>query len=279
MMKERKLAICAALISLTSWGSPALAANDLASLDWSVNSVHPLDKESLAPEDIDALISKALDAYWSIKICSYKFVDPARDGTFRLIAAFDGSGYHTCNRIVVVGKKGSRFTVVNDWQTRMAEKVDNILRDLDDDGHTELIIPEAWSKYEIGHCMAMWQKAYKWDGDHFANHSREYPQLYKARQKELMEEIPRLREPTCDQMELDKIARFFGTAATAGYAEASMWMLAPEPFMRRKAAAVFADIGDDVSKKNLDSLSKDADPLTAETARLYLETPPHPDKE
>ncbi|MGE3622873.1 MAG: hypothetical protein AB7H77_03215, partial [Bdellovibrionales bacterium] len=57
----------------------------------------------------------------------------------------------------------------------------------------------------------------------------------------------------------------------AGYDRAVAWRKSTKPFDRRKAATVFADIGDESSKKNLAVLAKDADLLTAESARLYLE--------
>ncbi len=47
-----------------------------------------------------------------------------------------------------------------------------------------------------------------------------------------------------------------------------------ESLRRRKAAAVFADIADAASKKNLALLAKDHDPLTAKSAQMYLDAPP-----
>jgi hypothetical protein len=255
---------------------PALADDDLATRDWSAVAARSLKDDPPAPGDVGKLISKALDSDWEVNPCSYAFVDPAQDGTYRLIAAFDGSSYHTCNRVVVIAKKGGKLTVANDWQTRMAEKVENITLDLDGNGSTEIVIPEAWTKYEEGHCIAMWQKAYKWEDGRFTDHSADYPGLYKARLKELNEAIPRLRDPTCSEMERDKISRFLNIDPTAGYALALSWMKSPEPFMRRKAASVFADINDGESRKNLSRLKSDSDPLVAETAKLYLDPTPGP---
>ena len=74
-------------------------------------------------------------------------------------------------------------------------------------------------------------------------------------------------------MEMDKIARQQGSPKT-GFDRAVGWMKDPNGSLRRKArAAVFADIGDDASKKNLALLARDDDPLTAETARMYQESP------
>jgi hypothetical protein len=245
--------------------APALAA-DLSSRDWTATAT-----KSLTSEDINKIITKALGADWTVKVCNFRFDDLAHDGSLRLVAAFDGSGYHTCNRVIVIEKNGAHFVKVNDWQTRLAQKIQNILGDFDGDGHPEIIIPETWSKYEPGRCIAMWQKLYRWEDGRFVNHSMDYPQLYQARQKELAALIPRLRDSTCEQMERDKISRFLGLSPSAGYKQALIWMQDSQGFMRRKAAAVFADINDGESRKNLATLKDDRDALVAETARGYLE--------
>ena len=73
-------------------------------------------------------------------------------------------------------------------------------------------------------------------------------------------------------MELDKIARHLNISPTAGYAQAVIWMRDSQPFMRRQAAAVFADINDGESRKNLATLKADPDALVAESAKAYLES-------
>jgi len=262
-------------VILIALAAPALADDGLASRDWSVAAQPSLEMRAPTMEEVQKAVTEALHSDWNMNPCNYVFVDPAHDGTYRLIVAFDGSGYHTCNRIAVVEKKGHSFNAVNDWQTRLAEKVSNNLIDLDRDGHREMIIPEAWSKYEPGRCMAMFQHIYKWDGGRFADHSRDYPDFYKARLKELADLIPKMRDPSCFEMERDKIMRFLGMTPKAGYAEAMAWMKDPLPFRRRLAAAVFADIKDAESKSNLAILKSDSDALVAETAKSYLESPAH----
>ncbi len=252
---------------------PALADGDIVDLDWSINAEKPLNKYPPIQQEVEKFINRIQDTDWNVKVCSYKFVNFNKDGSFYLVASLDMIGRHACNEIVVIGKKGSSFSIINRFKAWMVEDISDALRDLDNDGISELVFPQAWSEYEgAGHCQALWGKVYQWKDWHLVDNDASYPELYKTRMKELEILIPRTTDPSCRQMELDKIMRFLHQSPTAGFDRAVEWMKSSDRFLRRKAAAVFADINDQPSRKNLIALTQDPEPLVAESAKIDLET-------
>jgi hypothetical protein len=258
----------AALLLLIA--APALADSELAKRDWSTSSSgYELEKYPPSQAELSQLVNRTIDSSWTMGICSFKFVD-VYDGTFRLVASLDTNGRHFCNRVVVIEKTGAYFHVINDFKTVMSDQVNEMLADLDKDHSPELIVTEAWSRPETGHCLATWQKIYKWRTNKFVDDSASYPAYYKNRLKDVRSMAVRESDPTCHLMEADKINRFLGNQ-NAGADRAAEWMKSTDASLRRKAATVFADIRSDSAKKNLILLSKDKDPLVAESAQLYID--------
>src|ERR1700678_1560640 len=101
---------------LMGLAAPACGADDLAARDWSVKAKSPLDKNPPAPEDVRAFVNKILKADMNPALCSFKFLDIAKDGVYRLAVSLDASGRHLCNELVVIGKKDSGFAVINHWK-------------------------------------------------------------------------------------------------------------------------------------------------------------------
>jgi hypothetical protein len=78
-------------------------------------------------------------------------------------------------------------------------------------------------------------------------------------------------DATCAEIESDKLDRILGASPKAGYRRAVTWMRSADPAMRKRAARVFADIGDRVSLKRLQDLARDTDPGVAASAEGGLE--------
>jgi hypothetical protein len=148
-----------------------------------------------------------------------------------------------------------------------------MLQDLDNDNSPELVITQAWSRPERGACLATWRHIYKWHDGKFTDQSASFPKYYKDLRDQLVKSLAHDPDVICHQMEVDKISRLLG-APTAGFVRAEMWIQDPNGSLRRKAATVFADIGDAPSKKNLALMAKDSDPLTAQSAQMYLDSMP-----
>jgi hypothetical protein len=238
--------------------------------DWSVTASRSISAYPPTNAEVEKFINEQLDSNWTMPLCSYKFID-VYDGNYRLVASLDINGRHSCSEVVVVEKTNVHVSVINKFKAIAADNVNDMLSDIDGDNSPELIITQPWTKAETGKCQATWKHVYKWNRDRFSDESTEFNKLYKTRLRELTNSVGRDRDPTCDQMEMDKIARMQGSPRT-GFDRAVGWMKDPNGSLRRKAAAVFADIGDDASKKNLALLARDNDPLTAATARMYQES-------
>ncbi len=237
--------------------------------------------------DVTAFVQKQLDDSEKIgDICSFDFFDAAKDGTYRLLASIDYSGRHFCNTVVAIGKRISGFQIheLAAWQV---DEVSDIIRDLDHDGGIELAIPQPLSDYEGGqHCMATWTRLYRWRNGHFEDASASFRQFYENRLRQLIAAAPSVapgpresasparrdeEESGCALMEADKIRRFLGMSARAGFAQAVAWMGSADTSLRRKAIRVFDDIGDKDSLAKLGVLARDTDPSVAQAARGALQ--------
>jgi hypothetical protein len=258
---------------------PGLAqtGGDLTMRDWSTDSVQSLEKHPPTASDVEKLVNQttgqSLDSDQTMALCSYKFVDFAKDGIFRLIASLDVNGRHFCNNVVVIGKSGEHFDLLNNWNVWKMDDVNAALYDLNNDQHRELILSDDWSNYEGTKCVATWQKVYQWRNGKLTDNSATFPKFYKARLKTLRTQIPHESDPTCDEMESDKILRYLGFSSKSGFARAMTWMKDPDESLRRKAVAVFADINDDASRKALAILKNDADPSVAAYAKFHQGLP------
>jgi hypothetical protein len=256
---------------------PAFALNlfntdtSLGGRDWSIDATRSIGTYPPTDAEIVNFVNNQIDSNWTMPLCSYKFID-VYDGHYRLVASLDTNGKHNCGEVVVIDRTDTHTSVINKFKAIAADDVNDMLSDIDGDHSPELVITQPWTKAETGKCQASWKRIFKWGRGRFEDASADFAKVYKKRLNELTNAVSRDRDPTCDQMEIDKIMRLQGSPK-AGFDRAVGWMKDSNGSLRRKAAAVFADIGDDASKKNLAQLARDDDPLTAETARMYEESP------
>ena len=227
-----------------------------------------------SPKAAEALLDKLWHlppraSQGGVTVCSAAEADLDGDGRPDLIASIDYSGRGFCNTLAVV-EKGSSQSVPQVTDTWGMDDVQDAIK-RNEDGSLMLVVPTAFTDYEGAECMAVWQRLLKLQHGALVDVSTSHPDLYKARKREVDATIARMNQEkadtSCELIELDKLDRFLGASPTAGYARALAWMRSADPAMRRRAARVFADIGDTVSMANLQGLSHDTDPAVAASAQ------------
>ena len=211
-------------------------------------------------------------AQGGVTVCSTAEVDLDGDGRLDLIASVDYSGRRFCNTLAVVEKGSSPVPQVTDtWG--MDDVRDSIKRNAD--GSLMLVVPTAFTDYEGAQCMAVWQRLFRLQHGALVDVSTSYPDFYKARKQNVDATIAKMNrakaDTSCALIESDKLDRFLGASPTAGYKRAVTWMRSADPVMRRRAARVFADIGNAVSLANLQDLARDTDPAVAASAQGGIE--------
>jgi hypothetical protein len=211
-------------------------------------------------------------AQGGVTVCSAAEVDLGGDGQLELVASVDYSGRRFCNTLAVVGKGSSRAPQVTDtWE--MDDVRESIKRNAD--GSLMLVVPTALTDYEGVECMAVWLRLFRFQNGALVDVSTAYPDFYKARKQQVDATIAKMNrekaDTGCALIESDKLDRFLGASPTAGYKRAVTWMRSVDPAMRKRAARVFADIGDAVSLAKLKDLARDADPAVVASAQGGME--------
>jgi hypothetical protein len=211
-------------------------------------------------------------AQGGVTVCSAAEVDLGGDGQLELVASVDYSGRRFCNTLAVVGKGSSRAPQVTDtWE--MDDVRESIKRNAD--GSLMLVVPTALTDYEGVECMAVWLRLFRFQNGALVDVSTAYPDFYKARKQQVDATIAKMNrekaDTGCALIESDKLDRFLGASPTAGYKRAVTWMRSVDPATRKRAARVFADIGDAVSLAKLKDLARDADPAVVASAQGGME--------
>jgi hypothetical protein len=205
-----------------------------------------------------------------VTVCSAAEVDLDGDGRLELIASVDYSGRRFCNTLAVVEKGRSSVPLVSDtWG------MDNVRKSLkrDADGSLMLVVPTGFTDYEGAECMTLWRRLFKLQHGALVDVSASYPDFYTSRKREVDAAIAKMdpTKATCALIESDKLDRFLGASPAAGYKRAVRWMRSSDPAMRKRAARVFADIGDAGSLANLQKLARDTDAAVAVSAQGGME--------
>lgn len=207
-----------------------------------------------------------------VTVCSAAEVDLDGGGRLELVVSIDYSGRRFCNTLAVV-EKGSKadLQLIHTWEM---DDVRHAIR-RNADGRLILVVPTALTDYEGTGCIAVWQRLYSMQRGALVDVSASYPEFYKARKRDVDATIAKLGkakvDTICEVIESDKLDRFLGGSPTAGYTRAVTWMRSVDAAMRKRAARVFADIGDASSLAKLQVLSRDADRAVAASAQGDLE--------
>ena len=179
------------------------------------------------------------------------------------------------------------------------EKVDEAIKDLENDGTYELVLQEALTPFRGGASpIAYWSSIYGWKDGKFMRVDFQYPDFYKNRIPSIDAELKRImNEPySCEDsetpgnkdveltgclieahalaalsIERDKIYRLIGEDPHAGFRQALIWSKYADPDMREDAVVVFKDISDKKSLEQLKILSNDPDKGVSSMASKAIE--------
>jgi len=191
-----------------------------------------------------------------------------------IVASLDFSGRHFCDMIARVSRTRPPMVMqkIDAWE---ADDLSKVVVDFDRDGIAELIVPRAISNYEGAACIAVVPVIYKCSSTRCEDVTRRFPTMVRQwidrqteYQRSLHDDVDEDTE-ACFSMERSKVQRMLGENRRAGFADAREWMNSQNPRLRRKAAAVFGDIGDAASRANLLTLERDPDPTVVSIARQF----------
>ena len=203
-------------------------------------------------------------------VCSFAFADLAGDGNYQMIVSIDRSGRRFCNTVVVIRKMPGGFqsaTLSAWWMNELSESI----KDLEGDGRTELLVPEALTPYEGVKCIAAWTRVFRISDGALVDVSSEFPKFYTDRLNVLRHEVSASGpDSVCKQVELDKIERVLGAVPDAGLAQALDWMKSDDVSLRLKAIYVLSDIGNQRSLQALMNATQDSNHVVSEAAKGFL---------
>ncbi len=212
---------------------------------------------------------------WSV--CSTAFSQIG--DTEAVIASLDGNGRGFCNDLEVI------FVVhdvvvdqrVSVW---MVDNVSDTIRDVDNDGRKELVVPLPASEYEgSSGCVAVWPAIYLISRGRLVEQSASFKKFYHTELEKMQSDLVTARaqdegngedQAVCLQIETDKIKRVSGVASDAGEEAALQWIASNEESKRLKGIAVLADIRDKRSLTALQGVSHDSNPVVAAAAGRAL---------
>ena len=204
------------------------------------------------------------------KICSVAQVDLSGNQTNSILASIDWGGRGFCNDVWVF-RTGSNESNKQHFDAWNVEDVKKLIVALGSGRDKQLAIRRGFSQYNGAGCVATWTAIYTERNGNLEEDSASFPAFYLQRLDLLQDRLNRGEaEPECIQMEADKIRRFLGMSPTAGFDLAQRWLQSGEPALRAKGVAVFADIGDDPSKRELRKVAG-GDAPEAILARHFLE--------
>jgi hypothetical protein len=204
------------------------------------------------------------------KICSVARADLSGSQTDSVLASIDWSGRGYCNDVWIfrTGSNGPSKQHFDAWNI---DDVNKLIVNLGSGRERQLAIRRGYSLYNGAGCVATWTAVYTERDGILEEDSTSFPAFYLQRLNMLQGRLNGGEaEPECIQMEADKIMRFLRTSPTAGFELAQRWVQGSEPALRAKGVAVFADIGDDPSKRELRKLAN-GDAPEAILARHFLE--------
>ncbi|MFQ6120973.1 MAG: hypothetical protein ACE5KE_13950 [Methanosarcinales archaeon] len=261
------------------------------------------------------------------RVGDFKWIDLDADGVYELLVSVDYSGRAFFNNLYIVKQRGQTYTyqwifvenvgrfdeVIEDlekgWRGSMTlcfRGCKMVIKDMDNDGSLELIIPIKLTEYRGARPYALWTAIYKWNGEKFQDASEQFKDFYQTvllpkvdtRIRELEEEMRkfqseldslrnqlkdepksrRVRRVFLEELEeslsaewiiRDKISRLLGDPL-AGLEKAKKWAESPNINLRKNAIVVFEDIKDEESLSYLELLSHDPNPSVAQKAQHTL---------
>lgn len=160
---------------------------DLATADWSVNAPHSLAKDPPSNEAVWNFITHFWGKSWGGvgNLCSFGFANLRHSGELSLVAVYDAGGNAGCNDLSVFDKGPAGVEEYSDKGGLAATDIKEVVRDINSDGHFELVAPFGAASY----CGQDWPIVYAWTGNGYTNVSSRYPRYYQNWLASLKQEI------------------------------------------------------------------------------------------
>ncbi len=176
MTKKTGLFLLGWLLTVASSAAGAPQRGDLVSADWSVNASPSLEKDPPSQQMVWNFINHFWDeSFPGGRLCSFRFVDLRHAGELSLVAVYDG-GRPSCNFLTVFDKRPTGVEVYSYDGGRSYADAKDIVTDINDDGHLELVVPLRGESP----CNDDWPIVYAWTGSGYTDVSSQYPKYYET---------------------------------------------------------------------------------------------------
>jgi hypothetical protein len=191
-------------------------------------------------------------------------------GTLFVVSIEENRRY--CNTVAIIRGVPKPEVVQTLTATGGADRLDLLLRDLDNDGVPELVF-ERYVGHFDGDCQADIPVIYHCNLNGCSDESRRFPDFFVSELDKVRDKIAALAgssdaDTSCLVISRDKILRQLGRDKLAGLTLAREWAKSPNRDTRAKAALVAADIDDPNAAQLLETLARDTDAFVAQQAAI-----------
>jgi hypothetical protein len=244
-----------ALLLLATLISGAAFAGQIDQLKWNQSNIATL--RSFDEAAVEKFVNEMSEGDVHKTVGEFTWADLAGDGRYELVTTLDLSGRSFFEYLAVYQRDDSGSVSVQWFPEETAiGKLNSVIRDLDNDGRKELIIPTLYfsGSYGAGSVGTAWPAVYKLKNGLYVEASNEFGKFYDTDVlpglvKDIAEERAKAGtsasySPTLisQTLERDKILRVLGRDQTAGLNEAREWASSDNPNLARAGAAVLREI-------------------------------------
>jgi hypothetical protein len=232
----------------------SLAAG-IADISWNQSNIATL--RGLDEAAVEKFVNEMSEGDVHKTVGEFTWADLVGDGRYELITTLYLSGRSFFDYLAVYERDDSGGISVQWFPEETAiGRLSTVIRDLDDDGRKELIVPTLYPSGAYGAVSVgtAWPAVYKLKNGVYVEASKEFGRFYDndvlpGLAKDIAEErakagtsasySPKLISQT---LERDKILRALGRDQTAGLDEAREWARSEDPNLARAGAAVLREI-------------------------------------
>lgn len=255
-----KASLIAVLLSVTMISGPAFAGQ-IDQLAWNQSNIATL--RGLDESAVEKFVNEMSEGDVHKTVGEFTWADLAGDGRYELITTLDLSGRSFFDYLAVY-ERDDLGNVSVQWfpEETAIGRLSSVIRDLDNDGRKELIVPTLFPSgaYGAGSVSAVWPAVYKLKNRTYVEASNEFESFYdtdvlpgllkdiaeaRAKAGTSASYAPKLISMT---LEKDKILRVLGRDRTAGLDEAREWAASDDPHLASAGAAVLREINGNAGK-------------------------------
>jgi hypothetical protein len=203
------------------------------------------------------------------RLCGVGRIPVGSEAKTLFVVSIEENGRY-CNTVAVV-RGGPEPEAIQTFQaTGGANILDDLLRDLDNDGVPELVFRRYVASFS-SECVVVVPVVYKCTANGCSDQSPLFADFFVKELDNLHNRIAVLTrtsgaDSSCLVIERDKILRQLGSDKLAGLPIARRWAQSDDPIARQKAAFVAGDIDDPAAANLLDQLLADQNKTVANQA-------------